>query len=88
MATVQIVKKSSEIDGKPIEWSVLQIIASVNGETLTLELKTSKTEALMARMLLASNEQIKTEARKASEDELDAFFAKQQENKNTDLNLN
>jgi len=88
MATVQIIKKTSEIDGKPIEWSVLQIIASVNGEILTLELKTSKTEALMARMLLNSTEQLKTEARKASEDELDDYFNKQLENKNPDLNLN
>ena len=60
MSYVTVETKHSEIDGKPISWNVLQIGGTIDGITNTLELKLSKTEAMLARLLLNSNESLQT----------------------------
>lgn len=59
MSKVYVTDKSGEIDGKPIKWVVLSISGTISGVTQTLELKMNKTEAMLARILLASNEDLK-----------------------------
>jgi len=66
-AVVRVEKKSAEIDGKPITWNVLQIIGYLGGDFQTLELKMSKTEAMLAGMLLAADEEVTSH--RASKDE-------------------
>jgi len=56
MAHVNVLLKKSEIDGKPIEWNVLQVTGTLDGLAHTLELKLSKTEAMLAKILLTSEE--------------------------------
>lgn len=74
MTNVSVVEKNAEIDGKPIRWTVLAIVGSIGGETQTLELKVNKTEAMLAKLLLNSKEEITTSSRRASGEELDEFF--------------
>lgn len=74
MALVQVIKKSGDIDGKPINWQVLAISGTIDGITQTLELKVNKTEAMLANLLLNSKESLKVTSRKANEDELDNFL--------------
>lgn len=61
-------------NGNTIDYSRLCLSGTINGETLTLEFKLSKTERQMAKLILATTEDLKTEARAASEDELEAFL--------------
>lgn len=62
--------------GNSVDYSRLCLSGTINGETLTLEFKLSKTERQMAKLILATTEDLKTEARAASEDELEAFLEK------------
>lgn len=69
-AVVKVVEKNSEIDGKPIKWQVLSIIGFLSGDYQTLELKLTKTEAMLAKLLLSSDESKPVvETRKSNEDE-------------------
>lgn len=56
MAVVKVIEKNSEIDGRPITWNVLSITGFMQGDIQTLELKLSKTEAMLANLLLKSDE--------------------------------
>lgn len=56
MANVQVLEKKAEIDGRPVNWKVLGITGYINGEFQTLEVKLNKTEAMLANMLLKSDE--------------------------------
>jgi len=56
MAVIKVIKKNAEIDGKPIEWNVLAITSYLGGDFQTLELKLTKTEAMLAGMLLSAEE--------------------------------
>lgn len=58
MARVNVLEKTGEIDGKPIKWNVLQVTGSLDGLAHTLELKLSKTEAMLAKILLTSDENL------------------------------
>lgn len=58
MAKVTVIDKQGEIDGRPIKWTVLSIIGSLDGKTHTLELKLNKTESMLARILLDSKENL------------------------------
>lgn len=60
--------------GNSIDYSRLCLSGTINGETFTLEFKLSKTERQMAKLILATTEDLKTEARSASESELEAFL--------------
>lgn len=60
--------------GNSIDYSRLCLSGTINGETLTLEFKLSKTERQIAKLILATTEDLKTEARSASEEELEAFL--------------
>lgn len=60
MGYVTVTPKTGEIDGKPIKWQVLSISGSIDGIENTLELKLNKTEAMLAKLLLNSDEQLKT----------------------------
>lgn len=60
--------------GNSIDYSRLCLTGTINGETLTLEFKLSKTERQIAKLILATTEDLKTEARSASESELEAFL--------------
>jgi len=87
-AQVKVVIKNSEIDGKPITWNVLAITSYIGGDFQTLELKLSKTEALLANMLLGSDESAPTtEARKASKEEQDSFFKQNRRDDGDKINL-
>jgi len=69
-ASVKVIVKNSDIDGKPITWNVLAITSYIGGDFQTLELKLTKTEALLANMLLGSNEEKpSTIVRKATDEE-------------------
>lgn len=69
-AVVKVVKKESEIDGKPISWNVLSIVGYLAGDYQTLEVKLDRTQAMLAGMLLASDETPgESKARSANEDE-------------------
>jgi hypothetical protein len=61
MTRVNVLLKNGDIDGKPITWNVLQINGTLSGQENTLELKLNKTEAMLARILLASDENLKVE---------------------------
>lgn len=70
MAVVKVVHKEAVIDDKPIKWNVLAITGYLGGDFQTLELKLSKTEAMLAGMLLNSDEEKPTVVtRKATEGE-------------------
>jgi len=56
MAVVKVVKKESEIDGKPISWNVLSIVGYLAGDYQELEVKLDRTQAMLAGMLLESDE--------------------------------
>lgn len=56
MASVSVQDRTATIDGNLVKYKRLVIGAYVNGEPFTLELKINATEATMAKMLLASNE--------------------------------
>jgi hypothetical protein len=58
MAVTKVLNKKSEIDGKPIEWFVLAITGYISGDFQTLELKLTKTEAMLANLLLNSSEEL------------------------------
>lgn len=74
MAKVQVTSKQADIDGKPIQWNVLSIIGYAGGELQTLELKLSKTEAMLARILLSNDEEKPVEhTRKSNLDERKQF---------------
>lgn len=60
--------------GNSVDYSRLCLSGTINGETLTLEFKLSKTERQMAKLILSTTEDLKTEARAASEEELEAFL--------------
>ena len=62
MAHVNVLLRKGEIDGKAIEWQVLQVTGTLDGLSHTLELKLSKTEAMLARILLASSENLTVDA--------------------------
>lgn len=82
MPVIKVVKKNSEIDGKPIEWNVLAITGYLGGDYQTLELKLSKTEAMLANMLLETSDKApETTSRPANSEEKDGFLKQQ---KNTD----
>lgn len=61
-------------NGNTIDYSRLCLSGTINGETLTLEFKLSKTERQMAKLILATTEDLITEARAASEKELESFL--------------
>jgi hypothetical protein len=58
MAVTKVLEKNSEIDGKPIKWQVLAITGYIGGDFQTLELKLTKTEAMLAGLLLNSSEEL------------------------------
>jgi len=60
MAVVKVEKKSAEIDGRPITWNVLSITGYLAGDFQTLEVKLDRTQAMLAGMLLASDENAPT----------------------------
>jgi len=84
MAVTQVVVKNSEIDGKPITWNVLAITGFIGGEFQTLELKLSKTEALLANMILKSSEAPNTVARKSTAEENEEFLNHQKDDEEED----
>lgn len=69
MSAVNVVTKRSEIDGKPIMWTVLAITGKIDGIENTLEIKLAKTEAMLAKILLG--QQI---VEGSNEDEKDNFL--------------
>lgn len=74
MAVVKVEEKTGEIDGKPIKWNVLAITGYMDDDFQTLELKLSKTEAMLARLLLNSKGDAPTpNSRTANADEQEAF---------------
>lgn len=73
-AVVKVVKKESEIDGKPISWNVLDITGYLAGNYQTLEIKLDRTQAMLAGMLLESDEAPgQSESRGATKDEKNEF---------------
>lgn len=56
-AQVTVIHKESKIDGQPIEWNVLAITAYIDGDFQTLEIKLNKTETLLTKILLGSDEE-------------------------------
>lgn len=81
-ASIKVVNKTGEIDGKPITWNVLAITSFIGGDFQTLELKLNKTEALLANMLLGSNEEKpETVARHSTDEEKEAFNQKTERKK-------
>lgn len=75
MAVTKVVENNSEIDGKPIKWFTLEITGYVESEFETLSLKLSKTEAMLARLLLKGENKPEVQSRKATDDEQKAFLA-------------
>lgn len=74
MAVVKVVEKTGEIDGKPINWNVLAITGYMHDDYQTLELKLSKTEAMLARLLLNSEGDVPTtNSGPANAEEKEAF---------------
>lgn len=71
-------------NGNSIDYSRLCLSGTINGETLTLEFKVSKTERQMAKLILSATEDLKTEARSASEKELEAFLDNNYKNGESD----
>lgn len=69
MKNVQVIQKSGEIDGKPINWQVLAITGTIDGMPNTLELKLNKTEAMLAKILLGQ-----TVVQNSNDDEIDNFL--------------
>lgn len=60
MTTVNVREKNAEIDGKPIKWFVLAISGTLDGIEHTLEIKLSRTEKMLADILLKSKENLQT----------------------------
>jgi len=88
MSVVKVVSKSSEIDGKPIVWSVLSITGYMQDDFQTLELKLSKTEAMLAKLLLATEGSTPSvEARRSTDEEKDGFFKKNSRSDDDKFNL-
>lgn len=74
MAVIKVEKKNAEIDGKPITWNVLSITSYLAGDYQTLEVKLDRTQAMLAGMLLESDETAgTTESRSANKDEKAEF---------------
>lgn len=91
MAVVKIVDKEYNDDetGRSVPYKRLAITGVLGGEIQTLEVKLGKTELQLAELLLKSTEEEPTShARKASEQELDAFFKKNDRSGSSDkINL-
>ena len=84
MAVTVVLEKNAEIDGKPIKWYVLAITSYIGGEFQTLEIKLSKTEALMGNLLLKNTEiEPVQNSRKATEEEKEAFNEENTVDENT-----
>lgn len=74
MAVVKVETKNGDIDGKPITWNVLAITGYMDDDFQTLELKLTKTEAMLARILLNSKgDAPTTNSQTANADEQEAF---------------
>lgn len=70
MAVTKVVRKTAEIDGKPIKWNVLAITGYLGGDFQTLEIKLDNNQAMLAGMLLDSTENVPEQtSRKANDDE-------------------
>lgn len=71
MAQVSVIEQSFEgEDGKPVKYKRLAITGIIDGELHTLELKLSKSELLLAEILLSSKEERPTtQTRKATAEE-------------------
>lgn len=85
-AQVKTVTKTAEIDGKPINWSVLTITGYIGGDFQTLELKLSKTEKMLADILLANTEEQPTQnSRPANAEEQETFLKEQKNTTSIDI---
>jgi len=77
MSHVAIIKNTfnDAKTGLPVTYERLAITGYVGGEIQTLEIKLEKSELMLAKILLSSNEQAPTTSvHKATEDELDDFI--------------
>jgi len=80
MAHVQVLQKTfNDKEGKAVNYRVLAITGSVNGEPFTLELKGNKTELTMAKMLLDSTEELEVTSHPATTEEQDEFLSQYEE---------
>lgn len=78
MAKVFISQHSFNDDnGVPVNYERLSISGYVGGEVHTLELKLEKSELLLAKMLLTSNEEKPEQVARAATAEEKDFFNKQ-----------
>lgn len=57
MANVTVVEKSGEIDGRTVKWKRLVIQGWLSGELRELEIAINKEQALLADMILNSEEE-------------------------------
>lgn len=77
MTNVAIITKNfiDEKTGNPVNYERLQITGWLDGVQHTLELKLEKSELLLAKILLSSQESApETSVRKPTEEEIDAFL--------------
>jgi len=75
MATITILEKTfkDKDSGENISYNRLAIIGTINGETHTLEIKLEPTQLMLAKMLLASTEELETATHKATDEEKEQF---------------
>jgi hypothetical protein len=60
--------------GNAVDYSKLCLTGTINGQILTQEFKLTKTDRMITNLILNTTEDLKSDARQATEDELESFL--------------